>query len=126
MNPPDLLVPVAIWEFLTALGMLMVIAAMLIALVFLPAWTIIDGGWDFPRVENLAVILIAVIAPVFLVYLILAVMSGVLLLQGREVGRIMSIVHAALSLLCVPFGTVIGSLVLVYLTRAEVKSYFES
>ena len=57
-------------------------------------------------------------------YFVLALMGGIGLLQGREWGRIMTIVHAALSLFWIPIGTVIGALVLVYLTRPEVRDYF--
>jgi hypothetical protein len=51
-------------------------------------------------------------------------MGGIGLLKGREWGRILSIIHAALNLLWVPVGTVIGVLILIYLTKTETQEYF--
>jgi len=48
------------------------------------------------------------------------------ILSRKEWGRAFSLVHAALSLLCIPIGTIIGILVIVYLIKPEVTEYFES
>jgi uncharacterized membrane protein (DUF2068 family) len=55
----------------------------------------------------------------------LSVASAVGLFARKEWGRIAAIVHAAVSLIRIPFGTVIGILVLVYLTRAKTRDYFQ-
>ncbi len=54
----------------------------------------------------------------------IAIASGIGLLQGKRWGRIVGIVNAALSLLLVPIGTVIGILILIYLLKPEVREYF--
>ena len=51
--------------------------------------------------------------------------TGIGLLQGKEWARILAIIHAVLNVLNVPIGTVIGVLVLVYLTRPEIAAYFK-
>ena len=63
---------------------------------------------------------------VLLAYLGLSLAAGIGLLMEKEWGRISGIVHAALSLLWFPIGTVIGIITLIYLTKAEVREYFES
>jgi len=126
MRKPDFLVPIAVWEFLTAFGALMSIVGLLGFLSFFPAWTVTNGSPGIPRVGTIGIVFLVVLAPVFLAYLVLSITAGVMLLQGRETGRIMSIVHSGLSLLFLfPVGTVIGALILVYLTRPEVRGYFE-
>jgi len=55
----------------------------------------------------------------------LSIAGGIGLLKGKNWGRLLSIVNAALSLLSFPIGTVIGILVLVYLARSGVQQYFE-
>ena len=126
MKKPDMLVPVAIWEFLTALGILIPMSAMFIVLFgnanYWGMWT---GSVNMPNLGILVNVVIGFAQLLFLTYFILALMGGIWLLQGREMGRILSIVHAALSLLFVPVGTVIGALVLVYLTKPEVRDYFQ-
>ncbi len=82
------------------------------------------GMWDMPRMGGFAIFALGVAVLVMVAYFILALMGGIGLLKGREWGRILSIVHAALSLFWVPVGTVIGVLILVYLTKDEVKEYF--
>ena len=57
-------------------------------------------------------------------YFILALLGGIGILQGKEWGRILSIVQAALSVFWAPVGTVIGILILIYLTKPELKEYF--
>ena len=54
----------------------------------------------------------------------IAIAGGIGLLLAKEWGRILSIAHAAVSVLWVPIGTVIGILVLIYLLRDETKQYF--
>ena len=85
------------------------------------------GGWDMwgvPQMGGIAIIVLGIAALVMVAYFILALMGGIGLLRGREWGRILSIVHAALSLFWVPVGTVIGVLILIYLTKTEIQEYF--
>jgi len=52
--------------------------------------------------------------------------GGTGILKAKSWGRIISIIVAVLSLFWIPVGTVLGILVLIYLTRSEVREYFES
>ena len=60
-----------------------------------------------------------------LFYLCIAIAGGIGLLGGKKWGRILGLVHAALSLLSFPFGTIIGILIIVYLIKPEIRDYFE-
>ena len=51
--------------------------------------------------------------------------GGIGILLGKEWGRILGILNAALSSLAFPIGTAIGVLVLIYLLSTDVKKYFE-
>ena len=73
---------------------------------------------------GIAILILGIAMLVMVAYFVLALMGGIGLLKGKEWGRILSIVHAALSLFWVPVGTVIGILILVYLTKTEVQEYF--
>lgn len=72
--------------------------------------------------------LLALIIPVTLLvcYAGLAAAGGIGLVRDMEWGRALSIVHSAITLLWIPIGTVIGILALVYLTRNEVREYFQA
>jgi uncharacterized membrane protein (DUF2068 family) len=72
----------------------------------------------------IAIIVLGSVLLVMVAYFILALMGGIGLLKGREWGRILSIIHAALNLFWVPVGTVIGVLILIYLTKTETQEYF--
>jgi len=130
MRRPELLVVIAVWEFLSAFGVLVGIGAVSSLFFFtVPGvwWDGMMGGWgmwDMPRIGNFAVIVMGVVLLVMVAYFVLALMGGIGLLKGREWGRIMSIVQAALSFFWVPIGTVIGILILIYLTKNEVQEYF--
>ena len=54
----------------------------------------------------------------------IAIVSGIGLMREKRWGRVVGIVNAALSILLVPIGTVIGILVLIYLLKPEVREYF--
>ncbi len=130
MKRPELLVLIAVWEFLSAFGVLVGIGAVSSFFFFtVPGvwWDGMMGGWgmwDMPRIGNFAVIATGVVLLVMVAYFVLALMGGIGLLKGREWGRIVSIVQAALSFFWVPIGTVIGILILIYLTKNEVQEYF--
>ena len=127
MKKPDLLVLVAIWQFINAFLLLIGIAA--IAVFAFPDAL---GYYEFPGALNhhgiidVGAIFGLSIAIFFLVCFIgLSVAGGIGLLLGKGWGRIISIVNAVLSLMNFPIGTVIGVLVLIYLTRPDVREYFE-
>jgi len=130
MKRPDLVVAVSIWLFITAAGVLIGILGMSMFLLAAPWFTVWDGGWGMMPwmggwgMGGIAWFGIGVGLLVMVAYFVLALMGGIGLLQGKEWGRIIGIVHAAISLFWIPVGTVIGALVLVYLTRPEVRDYF--
>lgn len=132
MKKPDLLILIAIWEFITAFVVFIGIVA--IALFAFPTVLGIWGEWeyygngmiwssgDIPRTGAIFGLSIAIL--ILLCYMVLAIAGGIGLFTGKEWGRITTIVHSALSLFSVPIGTVIGVLSIIYLTKPEVKDYF--
>ena len=122
MKRPDLLLLVAIWQFLNAFLCLIGIAA--IAIFAFPGalghYGAVNVGSDIGAIFGLS------IAILFLLCCIgLSVAGGIGLLLGKAWGRIISIINAVLSLLSIPIGTVIGVLVLIYLTKSDIREYFE-
>jgi len=122
MKRPDLLLLVTIWQFLNAFLCLIGIAA--IAIFAFPGalghYGAVNVGSDIGAIFGLS------IAILFLLCCIgLSIAGGIGLLLGKAWGRIISIINAVLSLLSIPIGTVIGVLVLIYLTRSEIRDYFE-
>ncbi|MFC1929885.1 hypothetical protein ACFLW6_03375 [Chloroflexota bacterium] len=122
MKRPDLLLLVAIWQFLNAFLCLIGIAA--IAIFAFPGalghYGAVNVGSDIGALFGLST------AILFLLCCIgLSIAGGIGLLLGKAWGRIISIINAVLSLLSIPIGTVIGVLVLIYLTRSEIRDYFE-
>ena len=130
MKRPDLLVLIAVWMFLSAFGILIGIALVSSVFFFTYPWMWWDGmmgGWNMWGMSGMggfAIIGLSIALLVMVAYFILALMGGIGLLKAKEWGRILSIVHAALSLFSVPVGTVIGILILIYLTKTEVQEYF--
>jgi hypothetical protein len=123
MKRPDLLLLVAIWQFINAFFCLIGITA--IAVFAFPGavgfYGAVHVGADIGAIFGLS------IAILFLLSCIgLSLAGGIGILLGKKWGRIVSIiVNAALSLFSIPIGTIIGVLVLIYLTRSEVRDYFE-
>ena len=113
MERNDVLLLIAIWEFLTAAGALIGVVA--IAVFAFPDTN--DAGGYF----GLSIATVALLA-----YFGLAVAAGVGLIMRKEWGRIAAIIHAALSLIRIPFGTIIGALALVYLLRSKTREYFST
>ncbi len=113
---PDLVLLIAVWEFLTAFGTLVAIGA-LVVFVF-------PRAVYFDRIGVGTLTGLVILTAVLAGYGALAVAAGVGLLLGREWGRIMGLVHAAIGLINIPVGTVVGILVLIYLTKREVRDYF--
>lgn len=124
MKKPELLLLIAIWEFIVGFIDLVGIAA--IGIIAFPAVMYeyrYGFGLDRPG-YTAAIFGLSVGIIVLLIYLTVAIAGGIGLLMGKEWGRIISIVQAALSLFSIPFGTVIGILTIIYLTRTSVKEYF--
>ena len=121
MKRPDLLVLIAVCEFLSALGILIGITAISSVCFFVP----VTWMWgDVLHMGGFGIFVLGVAVLVMVAYFILALMGGIGLLQGKEWGRIVGIVHGALSLFWVPVGTAIGILIIIYLTKQEVREYF--
>lgn len=119
MKRPDELILIAVWEFITAVGALIGMSA-----IFIFAFPEIRHLYG---IENVAAVFGLTIAVIFLFFTVcLAVIAGIGLLTGKEWGRVMSIAYATLSLLRIPFGTIIGILVIVYLVKPQIREYFES
>jgi hypothetical protein len=120
MKRPDLLILIAIWEFITAFFALIGISAIAV-FVFPDALAPMWG----PAVTG-AVFGLSVAVLVLLCYIGIALAGGIGLLRGQEWGRVLGIAHAALSLFFFPIGTVIGILIIIYLTKSEIAEYFKA
>jgi len=119
---PDLLLLVAIWQLLIAFLFLIGIAAISI-FAFPVAIGISLYG---PRIFDVGAVFGLSIAILFLLGCIgLSISGGIGILMEKAWGRIISIINAVLSLFYFPVGTVIGVLVIIYLTKADVREYFE-
>ncbi len=118
MRKPDLLILPAIWDFLLAFTMLIGLVAILI-------FAIPSVMTDTFGMERTAAFFGLSIAIVFIITILLvALAAGIGLLQAKNWGRILTIVVAAASVLSVPFGTAAGILIIIYLTRQDVKRIF--
>ena len=124
---PDLLLLIAIWQFLNAFLCLIGMAA--IAIFAFPGalghyGPVNIGPPIYPDIGAIFGLSIAIF--VLLCCIGLSMAGGLGILSAKSWGRIISIVNAVLSLFAIPVGTIIGVLVLIYLTKAEVREYFES
>lgn len=119
MKRRDVLILIAIWDFLTALG-----AFVIIAVVSAIVFSVFTQSSDVVRTFMLIAWAVAVIF--LLAYLGLSVAAGIGLMKEREWGRILAIIHAALSLFRMPVGTVLGVLTIIYLLSPETKGYFKT
>ena len=117
---PDLLILVLVWEFLSAF--IALIGLVTIAIVAFPSTTVSMWGSAIPGVIfGLSIAILILIS-----YIIIAIIAAVGIIQNREWGRIMAIVHAGLSIFAPPVGTVVGVLIIVYLLRPDVEAFFKS
>jgi hypothetical protein len=115
---PAPLLLITVWEFFTAFGALIGIGA-IATIAFPEMFADLFGQAIIGAIFGLSLSVL-----ILLLYLGLGLTGGIGLLQGKEWGRMLSIVHAALSLFWIPIGTAIGVLSLIYLTKDEVKNYF--
>jgi hypothetical protein len=117
MRRPDELILIAVWEFVTAIGMLIGISA-----IFIFAFPEVNDLWGLERIAGMFGLSVGVM--ILFISACLAITGGIGLLTGKEWGRVLSLIYATLSLLRIPFGTIIGILVIVYLVKPKVKEYF--
>jgi len=108
-----LLILIAVWEFLSAAG-----ALIGVYIVVYESYLEPEDPPPFAWSVALIVMLLA--------YFGLSVAAGVGLLMRKQWGRILAIIHAALSLINIPIGTIIGALTLVYLRKSKTREYFEA
>lgn len=120
MKRPDLLILIAIWQFITAFIALVGICT--IAVFVFP--NAVGPLWGPALTGVIFGLSIAIL--VLLVFIGIGIAGGIGILRGQEWGRVLSIVHAALSLFSFPIGTVIGILAIIYLTKSEVSEYFKA
>jgi uncharacterized membrane protein (DUF2068 family) len=118
MHKPELLILVAVWDFLVAAGAFIGIAAISV-LGFPPAISLAYGPALVGVIFGLSVVVLILLA-----VLIISLMGGIGLMRGKEWGRALSLVTAALSLFSLPIGTAVGVLTIIYLSRADVRRYF--
>lgn len=119
MKRPDMLILIAIWEFLVAMGGL-------IGISFISLFVFPDavGTWHGWGVDIGTIFVLSISVLTLLCGVSVSIAGGIGLLLGKEWGRIVSIAQAALSLFFFPFGTIIGVLIIIYLIQANVKEYF--
>ncbi|MCJ7764146.1 MAG: hypothetical protein MUO90_03200 [Dehalococcoidales bacterium] len=120
MKRPDLLILITVWQFITAFIALIGICAIAV-FVFPDA---VGPLWGPAQTGVIFAFSISIL--VLLVFIGIAIAGGIGILRGQEWGRVLSIVHAALGLFSFPIGTVIGILVIIYLTKSEVSDYFKA
>jgi len=119
VKKPELLILVAMWEFVSAFG-----AAIGISAIFIFALPEILALEGIARLGGIFGITIGLF--VLFCFTVITVAAGIGLLIGKEWGRILSLAHAVLILFCIPFGTFIGILIIIYLLTPEVRGYFQS
>ena len=119
MKGNDVLVLIAVWALLNAAAALVAIAIMAV-FAYPPAL-------DLSGVAQMGALFALVLATLLsLEYFALSMVAGTGVLARKERGRIAAIILAALSLPRVPFGSTVGFLTLIYLTRPRVKERFRT
>ena len=124
MKRPDLIVLIAVWEFLTSLMSLIGLGAIIVVGTQTRTWWMRQNV-DYDLYSPWIHFGLIVGGVLLLIYAAAALAAGIGLLSGREYGRVLSLIHGGLSLLFFPVGTVIGVLQIVYLTRGNVRAYFK-
>jgi len=116
---PDSIELVAIWQFIAAFFCLAGLIAMgVFAFPFSPGY---EGAYaSIGDIYGMTIGTIALIGS-----LCLFIAGGIGLLKAKSWGRIVSIVSSVLVLFAFPVGTVIGILSLIYLSKPEMREYFE-
>jgi len=120
MKKPDLLILVVVWEFLSAFIALIGLVA--VAVIAFPDSAISMYGSAIPA----AFFALSIGVLILITYIIIAITAAAGIIQNREWGRIMGIVHGALSVFAPPVGTVVGILIIVYLLRPDIEEFFKT
>ncbi len=119
MQRPDLLLLVAIWAFFSAF-------LYLSGMVIIAAFSFPEAlGFEYGPANVGSIIGQSFGMFVLLCCTGLCLAGGIGILKAKSWGRIIGIAVAVLSLIWIPVGTVLGVLVLIYLTRPQVRAYFE-
>jgi hypothetical protein len=124
MKKPDLLILIAVWQFITAfveLGL----GFSFIAIFALPDFS--GSGQSFDSMGWQDQMGMTVFILLWLCFMALSVAGGIglLLKRGRKWVRTVSIASNVISLFLPPVvGTIIGILTLFYLNRQDVRDYF--
>ena len=121
MRKPANLTAIIIWEFTSAFIALLALCAVSIFFAFPEILEDMGSSAALPG----AVIGFSIAILLLICYIVIAISAAIGLLKGSEWGRVLSIVHSACSLLSIPVGTAIGIMIIMYLTKAEVKNYFQ-
>ncbi|MEW6142917.1 MAG: hypothetical protein AB1597_07185 [Chloroflexota bacterium] len=124
MKRPEWLVLIAVWEFVAAFLAFLGLIALLIA-GFLTPMAGYANGMRAPAGMVWAYFGMSIAAIVVVGYLGLCLAAGIGILAGAEWARICAIVQGGLSCLSFPFGTAIGVLVIIYLSKVDVRAYFD-
>jgi len=124
MKRPDLVVLIAIREFLTSLMALIGLGAIIVVGTQTRTWWMRQNV-DYDLYSPWIHFGLIVGGVLLLIYATITLAAGIGLLSGREHGRVLSLIQGGLTLLVFPIGTVIGVLQIVYLTRADVRAYFK-
>ena len=110
----NLLKLIAVWAFLTA------------ATALITIYIVVYELWLYPEEGAPGDLFGVALIVALLAFFGLAVAAGVGVLKVKRWGRIVAIIHAALSLINMPIGTVIGALILVYMLKPQTKEYFKA
>ncbi|AOV99663.1 hypothetical protein [Dehalococcoides mccartyi] len=118
MKRPDGILILAIWQFFAAV--LSLAGVLLISLFFLPAM-----AWLYDYARTGAAWGLSILLFFIGTYLLVSLIGGIGLLNGREYGRLFSLYQAGASLLLFPLGTAAGIFGLIYLNRQDTRMYFK-
>ena len=110
----NLLKLIAVWQFLTAVPALLLV------------YMIVDELWLHPEEDAPGDVFGAALIVPLLAFFGLAVAAGIGVLKVKRWGRIVAIIHSAVSLLSRPIGTIIGALILAYMLKPQTKEYFKA
>lgn len=117
MKRPDEILLIAVWNFFSVLMALIGLVAIAIF-----AYPVINELSGISRTGGLFGLVVAMF--MLACYIVLAILGGIGILTGKEWGRIICLIQASLSLFAVPFGTIIGIFIIVYLGKPQVKEFF--
>jgi len=120
MKKPDMLILIIVWEFLSAF--ISLIGLLAIAILVFPDATASMWGSAMPG----AIFGFSIGVLILITFIIVAVTAAAGIIKNQEWGRVLGIVHAALSVFAIPVGTVIGVLIIIYLVRLDIAEYFKA